>query len=50
MAPELVEDQPYNRSSDVWATGCVLYELAALQRPFRGSSVPAIAVSRGGWR
>lgn len=26
------------------AAGCVLYELATLQRPFRGSSVSAIAV------
>lgn len=23
----------------MWAAGCVLYELATLQRPFRGSSV-----------
>ncbi|EFN57718.1 hypothetical protein CHLNCDRAFT_20808 [Chlorella variabilis] len=44
MAPEVVEDKPYNKKSDVWSAGCVLYELATLQRPFRGGSVSAIAV------
>ncbi len=44
FAPELVEDKPYSKKADVWAAGCILYELAALQRPFRGSSVSAIAV------
>ncbi|PRW58940.1 serine threonine- kinase Nek1 isoform X5 [Chlorella sorokiniana] len=44
FAPELVEDKPYSKKADVWAAGCVLYELATLQRPFRGSSVSAIAV------
>ena len=30
--------------SDVWAAGCILYELCALQRPFRGASVSAVVV------
>lgn len=38
------QDKQYDRKSDVWSAGCVLYELCALQRPFRGSSVSAIAV------
>lgn len=50
MAPELIEDKPYSKKADLWAAGCVLYELATLQRPFRGSSVSAIAVKvRLGW-
>eukprot|EP00753_Platysulcus_tardus_P005466 PLAT13367.1.p1 GENE.PLAT13367.1~~PLAT13367.1.p1 ORF type:complete len:233 (-),score=71.72 PLAT13367.1:258-956(-) len=34
LSPELCEDKPYNRKSDVWALGCVLYELCTLKHPF----------------
>ncbi|KAL4859894.1 26S proteasome non-ATPase regulatory subunit 13 A [Chlorella vulgaris] len=44
FSPELVEDKPYGTASDVWACGCVLYELATLNRPFRGGSVSAVCV------
>ena len=30
ISPELCKDQPYNDKSDVWALGCVLYELCTL--------------------
>jgi serine/threonine protein kinase len=36
----VMQDKPYNEKSDVWSAGCVLYELASLQRPFSGNSVP----------
>jgi serine/threonine protein kinase len=39
-----LQDKPYNSKSDVWALGCVLYELCSLRRPFTGQSVSAIAV------
>jgi serine/threonine protein kinase len=32
--------------SDMWAAGCLLYELITLQRPFNGNSFPAL-VRRG---
>lgn len=42
LSPELCEDRPYNRKSDVWALGCVLYELCTLKRAFDGQSLPAL--------
>jgi len=45
LSPELCEDRPYNRKSDVWALGCVLYELCTLKRAFDGQSLPALVSS-----
>jgi NIMA (never in mitosis gene a)-related kinase len=42
LSPELVQGQPYDSKSDVWALGCVLYELCALKKPFDASNLPAI--------
>ena len=43
QSPELCERRPYNEKVDTWAMGCVLYELAARQRPFDGKNMVAIA-------
>eukprot|EP00941_MAST-03F_sp_MAST-3F-sp1_P003718 g3718.t1 len=34
MSPELARNKPYNAKADVWALGCILYQMAALQVPF----------------
>ena len=43
MSPELFKAAAYGYKSDVWAVGCVLYELAALAHPFDAASLPALS-------
>lgn len=43
MSPEQVKAQRYSYPSDVWAYGCVLFEIFTLQRPFVGASFPLLA-------
>ena len=38
LSPELCEDKPYNDKSDVWALGCILYELCTYNHPFNAKS------------
>lgn len=42
MSPELCEDKPYNKKSDVWSLGCLLYEMCSLKHAFNGKSLPAL--------
>uniref|UniRef100_A0A146LN46 non-specific serine/threonine protein kinase n=1 Tax=Lygus hesperus TaxID=30085 RepID=A0A146LN46_LYGHE len=39
MSPEVVRGQRYNRKSDIWALGCLVYELCALTPPFSGCNL-----------
>ena len=36
------EGKEYNHKSDVWALGCILYEMASRQKTFEGSNLPAL--------
>ena len=38
LSPEICEDKPYNDKSDVWALGCILYELCTYHHPFTARS------------
>lgn len=49
LSPELVDNKPYNEKTDIWSLGVILYELCALQPPFKGNTLLDVAklVSHG---
>lgn len=42
MSPEQVHGEPLDRRADLFSFGCVLYRVAAGDRPFQGSSIAAV--------
>ena len=38
LSPEAWENKPYDSKSDLWAMGCVLYELATLKHAFEAGN------------
>ena len=48
-APEIVKDERYSKSVDMWAMGCVLYTLLCGFPPFYDESIPVLTekVARG---
>ncbi|KAI9105610.1 kinase-like domain-containing protein [Phlyctochytrium arcticum] len=38
MSPELITESSYNDKSDVWALGCLIYELCTLEPPFQAKT------------
>jgi serine/threonine protein kinase/Flp pilus assembly protein TadD len=45
MSPEQVRSQPVDQRTDIWAFGCVLYELLQGRSPFPGASVAEMIAS-----
>jgi WD40 repeat protein len=39
MAPEQARGRPVDRRADIWAFGCVVYEMLTAKRPFGGDTV-----------
>uniref|UniRef100_A0A673X7U6 non-specific serine/threonine protein kinase n=1 Tax=Salmo trutta TaxID=8032 RepID=A0A673X7U6_SALTR len=39
LSPEICENKPYNNKSDVWALGCVLYEMCTLKHAFEAGNM-----------
>jgi NIMA (never in mitosis gene a)-related kinase len=42
LSPEICEEKPYNEKSDVWALGCILYELITFKHPYNASNQAAL--------
>ncbi|XP_041478407.1 serine/threonine-protein kinase Nek10-like isoform X1 [Lytechinus variegatus] len=41
--PEIVQSTPYGEKADVWAAGCILYQMCTLTPPFYSSNMLALA-------
>jgi len=49
LSPEICQEKPYSFGSDIWALGCVVYEMAALRVPFDAQNIQALVqkITRG---
>ncbi|XP_043401898.1 serine/threonine-protein kinase Nek1 isoform X8 [Chelonia mydas] len=39
LSPEICRNKPYNNKSDIWALGCVLYEMCTLKHAFEAGNM-----------
>jgi serine/threonine protein kinase len=44
MSPEILESKPYDFKSDLWALGCVLYEIASLKHAFDANDMNGLVM------
>ncbi|XP_004535317.1 serine/threonine-protein kinase 3 [Ceratitis capitata] len=45
MSPEIVKGSQYDRKSDVWAVGCLTYEMCALRTPFQAAKFEELTLN-----
>jgi serine/threonine protein kinase len=38
ISPEVCKGEPFNTKTDIWALGCILYEMCTNRKPFDGLS------------
>ncbi|KAL1918629.1 uncharacterized protein VTP21DRAFT_2651 [Calcarisporiella thermophila] len=43
MSPELMSESTYNTKSDIWALGCLLFEMCSLEPPFKAKTHAQLA-------
>lgn len=44
MSPEVLNQQGYNSKSDIWALGCILYEMCCLAHAFEGHNFLSVVM------
>lgn len=51
-SPEIWNGQKYDSKCDIWAIGCIIYEMCTLLPPFRADDFPSLfkAVSNGKYK
>lgn len=42
-SPEILQHLPYGEKADIWAAGCLLYQMATLDPPFYSSNLLQLA-------
>ncbi|KAH1007883.1 serine/threonine-protein kinase Nek8 [Dendroctonus ponderosae] len=47
-APEICDGKPYNTKSDIWALGCILFEMCQLEKLFDGTVSNVVLSIAGG--
>lgn len=45
LSPEICSGKKYNYKTDIWMLGCVLYELATLNKPFEGDNLQVLMIN-----
>lgn len=45
MCPEMYDNKPYNTKADMWISGCILYELIALEPAFYAPTTEKISLN-----
>jgi len=43
MSPEIWKNRPYDKKSDIWSLGCLLYEMVTFRHPFESNSWKGLA-------
>ncbi len=44
LSPEMCEEKPYNEKSDIWAIGCILYEMSTYKHPFNAKNPASLCL------
>ena len=44
--PELVKNEPYSNKADVWAIGCLLYQMCTLTPPSYRDGMSTLALAK----
>lgn len=49
FSPEVLKSEPYGEKADVWAAGCILYQMATLNPPFCSTNMLSLATKVCHW-